>query len=376
MKYRKMPKSEDQLSILGFGCMRFPTDKDGNIDEAQSLAMLHEAYQAGVNYYDTAWGYHNEESEPFVGKFLSQIERDKVFVATKLPCWLVKTRADMDSFLEAQLSRLQTDHIDYYLLHALNKRSWNTVHELGVLDFLQQARASGKIRHIGFSFHDDYDTFAQIVQAWDWDFTQIMLNYLDTEYQAGLKGMRLAASKDMGIISMEPLRGGKLISPIPPEVEQVWESAGNTQTPLQRALSWVWDIPECTLLLSGMSTLQQVKENVALSKKAEPNILSDFQQSVYSNAREAYLARIPYLCSECRYCLPCPYGVDIPANLGQYAEGMMFGNKESSKEAYLSFIPEKSRADNCVQCGECLSKCPQQIDIPKWMQTIKEYYQD
>jgi len=375
MKYRKMPKSEDKLSVLGFGCMRFPTDRDGKIDEARSLAMLHEAYQAGVNYYDTAWGYHNEESEPFVGKFLGQIERDKVFVATKLPCWLVKTRADMDSFLTKQLSRLQTDHIDYYLLHALNKRSWKSMQELGVLDFLQQARAAGKIRHIGFSFHDDYDTFAQIVQAWDWDFTQIMLNYLDTEYQAGLKGLRLAASKDMGIISMEPLRGGKLISPIPPEVEQVWESAGNTQTPLQRALTWVWDIPECTLLLSGMSTLQQVKENIALSKEAEPKILSDFQQSVYSKAREAYLARIPYLCSECRYCLPCPYGVDIPANLGQYAEAMMFGNIESNKEAYLNFIPEKSRADQCVQCGECLSKCPQQIDIPKWMQTIREYYQ-
>lgn len=375
MKYRKMPKSEDKLSILGFGCMRFPTDTDGKIDEARSLAMLHEAYQAGVNYYDTGWGYHNEESEPFLGKFLSQIERDKVFVATKLPCWLVKTRADMDSFLKAQLSRLQTDHIDYYLLHALNKRSWKTVHELGVLDFLQQARAVGKIRHIGFSFHDDYDTFAQIVQAWDWDFTQIMLNYLDTEYQAGLKGMRLAASKNMGIISMEPLRGGKLISPIPPEVGQVWKSANNTQTPLQRALSWVWDIPQCTLLLSGMSTLQQVKENIALCKKAEPNILSDADQSVYSKAREAYLSRIPYLCSECRYCLPCPYGVDIPANLGQYAEGMMFGNKESNKETYLSFIPDKSRADQCIQCGECLSKCPQQIDIPKWMQTIREYYQ-
>lgn len=375
MKYRKMPKSEDQLSVLGFGCMRFPTTKDGKIDEEQSLAMLHEAYRAGVNYYDTAWGYHDEGSEPFIGKFLSQIDRDKVFVATKLPCWLVKTRADMDDFLEKQLERLQTDHIDYYLLHALNKKSWNTVHELGVLDFLEQAKASGKIRYIGFSFHDDYDTFANIVQSWDWDFTQIMLNYLDTDYQAGLKGFRLAVSKNMGVISMEPLRGGKLVHHIPPEVEEVWESAKNTQSPVQRALTWVWDKPECTLLLSGMSSLEQVRQNIELSQNAEANVLSDAEQHIYSKAREAYLSRIPYLCSECRYCMPCPYGVNIPANLGQYAEALMFEDK-NSKEAYLSFIPEKMRANQCVECGECLSKCPQQIDIPKWMQTIKEFFKD
>ena len=375
MNYRKMPKSEDKLSVLGFGCMRFPTTKDGKIDEEQSLAMLHEAYRAGVNYYDTAWGYHDEGSEPFVGKFLSQIDRDKVFVATKLPCWLVKTRADMDDFLEKQLKRLQTDHIDYYLLHALNKKSWNTVHELGVLDFLEQAKASGKIRYIGFSFHDDYDTFANIVQSWDWDFTQIMLNYLDTDYQAGLKGFRLAVSKNMGVISMEPLRGGKLVHHIPPEVEEVWESAKNTQSPVQRALTWVWDKPECTLLLSGMSSLEQVRQNIELSQNAEANVLSDAEQHIYSKAREAYLSRIPYLCSECRYCMPCPYGVNIPANLGQYAEALMFEDK-NSKEAYLSFIPEKMRANQCVECGECLSKCPQQIDIPKWMQTIKEFFKD
>jgi hypothetical protein len=376
MNYRKMPKSEDKLSVLGFGCMRFPTTKDGKIDEAQSLAMLHEAYRAGVNYYDTAWGYHDEGSEPFLGKFLSQIDRNKVFVATKLPCWLVKTRADMDDFLEKQLERLQTDHIDYYLLHALNKKTWKNVHELGVLDFLEQAKASGKIRYAGFSFHDDYDTFASIVEAWDWDFTQIMLNYLDTDYQAGLKGFRLAVSKNMGVISMEPLRGGKLVHHIPPEVEEVWESAKNTQSPVQRALSWVWDKPECTLLLSGMSTLEQVRQNIELSQKAEANVISEAEQSVYSKAREAYLARIPYLCSECRYCLPCPYGVNIPANLGQYAEALMFEDYKNSKAAFLSFIPEKMRANQCVECGECLSKCPQHIDIPKWMQTIKEFYQD
>ncbi|MDI3504663.1 MAG: uncharacterized protein PWP64_1599, partial [Candidatus Cloacimonadota bacterium] len=209
MKYRKMPKSQDQLSILGFGCMRLPTTADSQIDEDQTFAMLHEAYRQGVNYFDTAWTYHDGASEPFLGRFLTQINRNKVFVATKLPCWLVKTRADMDDFLAKQLQRLQTDYIDYYLLHGLNKGSWAKMKELGVFDFLEKAKAEGKIRHAGFSFHDDYATFSQIVRAWDWDFTQIMLNYLDTQHQAGLRGLKLAASKQMGIISMEPLRGGK-----------------------------------------------------------------------------------------------------------------------------------------------------------------------
>jgi hypothetical protein len=375
MKYRKMPKSQDQLSILGFGCMRLPTTADSQIDEDQTFAMLHEAYRQGVNYFDTAWTYHDGASEPFLGRFLTQINRNKVFVATKLPCWLVKTRADMDDFLAKQLQRLQTDYIDYYLLHGLNKGSWAKMKELGVFDFLEKAKAEGKIRHAGFSFHDDYATFSQIVRAWDWDFTQIMLNYLDTQHQAGLRGLKLAASKQMGIISMEPLRGGKIIQNIPPEVERVWNEAKNTQSPVERALNWVWNIPECTVLLSGMSALEQVQENIELSKKAKPGMLSDKELQIYARARKAYLSRIPFLCSGCRYCMPCPNEVAIPNVLGEYMEAIMFENFTTNKEEYLRFIPENMRADKCIQCGECLSKCPQQIDIPKWMQVFSEHYQ-
>lgn len=375
MKYRKMPKSQDQLSILGFGCMRLPTTADSQIDEDQTFAMLHEAYRQGVNYFDTAWTYHDGASEPFLGRFLTQINRNKVFVATKLPCWLVKTRADMDDFLAKQLQHLQTDYIDYYLLHGLNKGSWAKMKELGVFDFLEKAKAEGKIRHAGFSFHDDYATFSQIVRAWDWDFTQIMLNYLDTQHQAGLRGLKLAASKQMGIISMEPLRGGKIIQNIPPEVERVWNEAKNTQSPVERALNWVWNIPECTVLLSGMSALEQVQENIELSKKAKPGMLSDKELQIYARARKAYLSRIPFLCSGCRYCMPCPNEVAIPNVLGEYMEAIMFENFTTNKEEYLRFIPENMRADKCIQCGECLSKCPQQIDIPKWMQVISEHYQ-
>lgn len=376
MKFRTMPKSKDRISALGFGCMRFPTNAEGNIDEEPSLAMLHSAYQAGVNYFDTAWGYHNGESEPFLGKFLQQIDRNKVFVATKLPCWMIKTEADMEEYLNNQLARLQTDYIDYYLLHALNKSSWKTMKDLGALKFLQKAKAQGKIRHIGFSFHDDYATFSKIIRAFDWDFTQIMLNYLDTRYQAGIRGLNLAISRNIGIISMEPLRGGKLVHSLPPEVEKVWEKAGNRQSPLERALTWVWNIKECTVLLSGMSTMEQVQQNIRLANSVQKDVLTEDELRTYSKARKAYLSRIPYLCSECRYCMPCSFGVNIPAVLGTYAEARMFGDTPINKREYNMFITEDARAEKCTLCRACVSKCPQQINIPYWMQEIKNFYAD
>lgn len=374
MKYRKMPKSIDKLSVLGFGCMRFPTTIDGKIDEAQSMAMLHEAYAKGVNYFDTAWPYHDGESEPFVGKFLQQIDRSKVYVATKLPCWLVKTREDMDKYLCEQLERLSTSYIDYYLLHALNKKSFKAMQELGVFDFLAKAKADGRIRYAGFSFHDDYPSFKKIVNAWDWDFTQFMLNYLDTRYQAGIRGLKLAVDKGLGIISMEPLRGGKLVQTMPEEVARVWKN--DSRTPIERALSWVWNFPDCTLLLSGMSSLQQVQENLKLANKAKANSLDEKTLNRYRKARRAYIKKIPVLCSECRYCMPCPQGVAIPAVLGTYAEAIMFDNKERHKKEYQAFIPEANRARKCIQCGVCLPKCPQHIKIDEWMQTIGKYFGD
>lgn len=374
MQYRTMPKSQDKLSALGMGCMRLPMTSAAKIDREQTLQMMHYALEHGVNYFDTAWAYHDGASEPMLGEFISQIDRTKIFVATKLPCWLIKTRADMDSYLQQQLDRLQTDYIDYYLLHALNKNSWQNMHQLGILEFLEKAKAEGRIRHIGFSFHDKYPEFKKIVQAYPWDFAQFMLNYLDTHYQAGMNGYRLAMQHNMGIISMEPVRGGKLVHPLPPEIEALWKKKGEGLSPLELALRWVWNLPGCSVLLSGMSNLDQLKENVALADRFHAEELSDKQLKTYQLIRREYLKRIPIPCSECRYCMPCPNGVAIPTNFGSYNEAVMFANRERGLKEYQIFIPEASRADKCINCGICLSKCPQHIDIPTELEKVKSYF--
>ncbi len=376
MQYRKMPKSSDLISALSFGCMRFPVTPEGKIDEAPSFELLHHAYRNGVNYFDTAWPYHGGDSEPFLGRFLQQIDRSKVFVATKLPCWLINTREDMDTYLDKQLERLQTTYIDYYLLHALNRRSWANLKKLGVISFLEEAKRQGKIRHIGFSFHDASPVFRKIAIAYDWDFCQIMLNYLDTHYQAGIAGYNLAVSRGMGVISMEPLRGGKLVSPIPDAIAKIWQRSTVKQNPQERAMRWVWNLSGCTTLLSGMSSMQQLQENLAQADVWPDNNLTEAEIKLYKRVRREYIKRIPILCSECRYCLPCPANVAIPSVIGVYNEAVMFENKEKLKGEYRFFVPEDSRASKCTQCGACLSKCPHKLDIPKHMDTIATYFGD
>jgi predicted aldo/keto reductase-like oxidoreductase len=268
MLYRKMPKNGDELSILGFGCMRLPVKENGAIDEERAKKQVRYAIDHGVNYVDTAWPYHLKESEPFLGRALANGYRAKVKVATKLPSWLVENHEDMDRYLNAQLEKLSTDHIDYYLMHGLVGSLWDKVERLGVAAFLDKAKADRRIINAGFSFHGTREDFKRIVDEYDWDFCQIQYNFLDENNQAGTNGLEYAASKGLGVIIMEPLRGGNLARMVPPAIEQLWDQATEKRTPSEWALRWVWNHPEVTVVLSGMNEESHIEENLAIANKA------------------------------------------------------------------------------------------------------------
>lgn len=376
MQYRNMPGGKDKLSALGFGLMRLPVDTDKKIDEVKTLEMLKTAYDNGTNYFDTAWPYHGGESEHMLGKFLKTIDRKTVYVATKLPTWLIKTREDMDSYLDQQLAKLGTNYIDYYLMHALNGKRWKELKKFGAIDFLEKAKASGKIRHIGFSFHDKYPGFKYIIDSYKWEFCQIQHNFFDTHREAGRHGLLYAGSKGIGIIVMEPLLGGKLVGNIPAEAEKVWSKSSHKWSPVQRALNFVWNYPEVKVVLSGMSTLEQVKENVVLAHNSKPNCLSVEELNLYKKVRKVYLDKMVVRCTGCGYCLPCPSKVSIPWVLGTYNDAHIFGDKNRHRHEYNFFVPDDNKADKCTKCGACVPKCPQKIDIPTELEKVATFFAD
>ncbi|MEA2008674.1 MAG: aldo/keto reductase [Chloroflexota bacterium] len=372
MKYRKFGQLDWECSVLGFGCMRFPTigGDAAKIEETESANMLHYAIDHGVNYIDTAYPYHNKQSEPFVGRVLKGEYREKVKLATKLPCWEVETADDFDRLLNEQLERLQTEQIDFYLLHALNKKSWDKVHGLDVLPWAERAIADGRIAHIGFSFHDEYPIFKEIIDAYDkWDFCQIQYNYMDINVQAGRKGLHYAASKGLAVIVMEPIRGGRLVNP-PDPIRALWDAATIQRTPADWALQWVWNQPEVPLLLSGMSTMEHVVENLASADVSGVGTMTEEELDIIQKVREKYQELIAIPCTQCEYCLPCPEGVNIPRVFDVYNDGIMYDKIESSKFTYNNFVPETERANLCVACRECEEKCPQDILISEWMPRV------
>lgn len=376
MKYRKFGSLDWQASALGYGCMRFPII-DGNtsrIDEKPAAEMLFHAIDMGVNYLDTAYTYHGGASEGFLGKTLKGSYREKVKLATKLPSWKIKKAADFDIYLNEQLERLRTDQIDFYLLHALNEKDWNTIYQLDILDWVEKAQADGRIKQIGFSFHDEYPIFKTIVDAYqDWDFCMIQHNFMDVDFQAGKKGLQYAAARGMGVVIMEPLRGGRLIDP-PQPVQNIWDQAEVQRSAAEWSLQWLWNQPEVSLVLSGMSNIQQVKENVESSSRSGIGGLSKAELDLVEKVKVTYEGFQLIPCTNCGYCMPCPEGVDIPRILKIYNDGIMYDKVEDAKSDYILWVPAENKGELCVECGECLEKCPQDIPIPDWMEKIHQEY--
>jgi predicted aldo/keto reductase-like oxidoreductase len=371
-----MPKSGDELSILGFGCMRLASKEDGSIDEERATKQVRDAIDRGVNYVDTAWPYHMGASEPFLGRALADGYREKVKIATKLPSWLIEKREDMDYYLNAQLEKLNTDHIDYYLIHALVGDLWDNVEKLGVADFLDKAKADGRIINAGFSFHGASEDFNRIVDAYDWDFCQIQYNYLDEKNQAGKAGLKYAASKDLGVVIMEPLRGGSLTKTVPQVVEEIWNEAPIKRTTAEWALRWVWNHPEVTVVLSGMSEEAHVEENLRIAGEAHPDSLTEEEMQIIKRVESKYRELMKVECTGCQYCMPCPAGVNIPLCFEMYNNLYLEPDPDTVKFMYAVRAGgavgtgEGEFASQCVQCGQCLEKCPQHIDIPTVLDSV------
>ncbi|MGA2162421.1 MAG: aldo/keto reductase, partial [Methanoregula sp.] len=302
MLYRTVPKTGDRLSILGFGCMRLPS-KNRSIDEERAIRQIRHAIDSGVNYFDTAPAYHFGKSEQILGKALLDGYREKVRIATKLPHWSVRERADMERILAKQLATLKTDHIDYYLLHSLGKESWEKMERLRVLEFLGQAKKAGKIRNAGFSFHGTLDAFRQIVDAYDWQFCQIQYNFLDEHNQAGTAGLRYAAGKNLAVMIMEPLRGGNLAGPVPEEIRKIWDEAPVKRSPAEWGLSWVWNHPEVTVVLSGMNNEAHIDENIRVAGSALPQSLTPDDIARIDQVKETYRRLMKVGCTGCGYCM-------------------------------------------------------------------------
>jgi predicted aldo/keto reductase-like oxidoreductase len=374
MQYRKFGKLDWQVSALGFGCMRLPIigGKSSHIDQEKVTEMIHTAIQAGVNYFDTAYGYHDQMSEVALGKTLQGGYRRRVRIATKSPVWLIQASADFDRLLDEQLQRLQTGTIDFYLLHALNHDSWAKVQQQELLRRAEAAKADGRIRYFGFSFHDNLEAFKQIVDGYDaWDFCQIQYNYMDTMVQAGTEGLQYAAAKGLGVVIMEPLLGGKLALDLP-AARPLWDSAEQKRTPVDWALQWLWNQAEVSLVLSGMNTLEQVQENLRSASVSGPGVLNPAEVELITRVRDAVNGLSPIPCTRCEYCLPCPNGVNIPRNFDAYNRAAMYAALEDFRIEYKRWIPDDQKAAACIQCDECFSKCPQQIPISAWMPVVDE----
>ncbi|WP_312654203.1 aldo/keto reductase [Aminipila sp.] len=375
MQYRTFNRTNEPVSLLGFGTMRLPRLKNGNIDETEAIKMIRTAIDNGVNYVDTAYMYHDGQSEVVTGKALKDGYRKKVLLADKMPAWFAKEEADIEKIFNEQLHRLEDQVIDMYLVHNIDKDIWKKVKEYNVLAFLEKKREEGKIKHIGFSFHDDFDFFKEIVDAYPWEFCQIQLNYMDKDFQAGIKGLDYAASKGLQLIIMEPLKGGKLTDILPESVEKYWAEADIKRTPAEWALRWVADFPEVLTILSGMSTMNQLEENIEILSDALPHSLTEKDHQIINKVSTEYNKLIKYSCTGCRYCMPCPKKIEIPAVINFYNEWFLYNGNDKIKADFKTWIPPKRRPSACISCNACQNHCPQSLPVSTIMGKASEIFE-
>jgi predicted aldo/keto reductase-like oxidoreductase len=371
-------KNGDELSILGFGCMRFPT-KNGGIDEPRAIDMIHDAIKNGVNYFDTAYIYHGGKSESLLGKALAGDLRKQVKIATKLPPFMVGKLEGAKKIMATQLSRLQTDYIDYYLLHMLtDKAMFDRMDGLGVMKWLEELKAAGTIKNIGFSFHGTKADFELIVKAYPWDFCQMQYNYIDENNQATKSGLLLAASLGIPVIVMEPLRGGKLVNHLPEHVKKVFSSCNADRSPAEWAMRWVWNHPEVNVVLSGMSDEIQLADNIRVAGDAKPNSLSAEELDVFDQVKAELQEKTKIPCTGCGYCMPCPAGVNIPGCFSAYNDKYLMEDKSARMRYWQSMgiiSVKPANASQCKDCGKCESHCPQNIAIRKELKTVSHEYE-
>lgn len=368
MEYREI--NNCKISLLGFGCMRFPTLEDGvSIDEKKTEEMLDYAIQYGVNYLDTAVPYMSGKSEEFVGRYIKKYDRSKLYIATKLPIWDVKTLDDVKRIIDEQFKRLQVDYIDFYLIHAMNKERFETLANLNIFEYLTTLKQQGKIRNIGFSFHDEYEVFEKIIVNYEWDFAQIQYNYLDEDIQAGNKGYSIAEKLNVPLIIMEPLKGGTLAN-LPKHLEDMFKRINPYAPIASYSFRWLATHQNCKVILSGMSSLDQVKENIEIFNHLTP--LNTYEKVTIKDIKHLMLKNFKIPCTKCQYCMPCPNGVNIPLNFFLYN---LYNFNKDIKMFYKQYtILTTDRASSCVNCKLCETKCPQKIKIPELLKEIAEFY--
>lgn len=367
MQHRQFKKIGTDVSLLGMGVMRLVQDAEGKIDEETAINLIRTAIDSDITYVDTAYTYHGGNSEKIIGKALKDGYREKITLADKMPAWIAKDEEHMKSIFYEQLERLDTECIDMYLVHNITVPIWKRVKKLNVLPFLEEMKAQGKIKHIGFSFHDSFEFFQEVIDAYPWEFCQIQLNYMDKNLQAGVKGLKYAAEKGLSVIVMEPLKGGRLTDLIPPSIQKLFDDFPIKRSPAEWAFKWLANMPEVTLMLSGMNAEAQIAENVKIMSDEHLNELSDEEKDLINKVSDEYNRLIKYSCTECGYCMPCPQKLEIPKLIRYFNDWNVYHHNPSTKLEYTTWIADGRHASDCIGCKTCEEKCPQSLPIAQAM---------